>query len=91
MKARLPRTVSLGHYKIHVVLASQTILREVAEEDESSSLYDGCWVPDYKEPVFGTIYVDAKLSAKKKWDVFFHELVHAVNDLHAWVAQELTV
>jgi hypothetical protein len=88
---RLPRTTTVGRHKIRTLLVSQTVLREIGEVEDEAVRLDGLWVPTYEAPVFGTIYVEQRLPLAKKWDVYFHELIHAVNDLHAWVAQEVTL
>jgi len=87
---KLPRTVSVGQHKIKVVLCSQKILREIMEIEDvtDTTQFDGLWVPSYGKPVFGTIYIHTKMTREKRMTTFFHELIHAVNDLHAWVLQE---
>lgn len=87
---KLPRTVTIGpKHKIKVVLCSQKILRDLAEVEDVTDLstFDGLWIPTYGQPVFGTIYIHSKLTQPQRWTTFFHELIHGVNDLHAWVMQ----
>ena len=84
--SRLPRRVSLGRdYHITIVLASQTVLRELAEADDDESL-DGVW--DAKlgttNGYAGTIYIHNKLTVAQRWGVYWHELLHAVNDVAAF-------
>jgi hypothetical protein len=84
-KNRLPRRVRLSP-RVHILvqLASQTDLQEEAEIDDPKLLVDGLWVPAYGTPVFGTIWIDKKLNATKRWETYCHELIHAVNDVAAW-------
>ena len=83
MLKRLPRRVYLGKgYYVAVMLASKTALRE-AVEDEDADIY-GAFMPVYGWPKFGDIYILKSLPASQKWETYWHELVHAVNDLMAW-------
>ena len=84
--SRLPRRVPLGRgYHLTVVLASQTVLRELAEADDDESL-DGVW--DNKLGTTnghaGTIYIHNTLTSAQRWGVYWHELLHAVNDVAAF-------
>ena len=84
MNGRLPRRVRLGRgYVVEVVLAPQATLRDVCEVDEEH--LDGAWDSQLGEDgLTGRIYVYEKLSLGKKWETYWHELVHAVNDIMAW-------
>lgn len=87
MKHRLPRRVHLGGgYYVKVLLVSPKVLLEQLEEDddEKGKYYDGFFIAEYGYPCFGTIYVNNKLKRGAKWETYFHELIHAVNDLGAW-------
>lgn len=90
---RLPRTVTIGpKHKLKVVLCSPATLKALATDDDDIAFeVDALWVPTYERPVFGTIYIDINAKGRKRWDLFFHELIHAVNDLHAWVIQGVQI
>ena len=81
--SRLPRCVRIGRgYHLIVVLANQTTLREIAEA-EDDELLDGFW--DSKLSTIGglagIIYIHNKLTVAQRWDIYWHELLHAVNDI----------
>ncbi len=76
MKYRLPRVVHLGlGYKIKVALVPQSFLRELADDDDEQQNYDGIWLDERK-----TIYIDKALRASDRREVYWHELIHALND-----------
>ena len=90
MKAkRLPRRVHLGlGYTVEVVLASQSLIRDVMEiEDDDKSSFDGCWISHLGEPdqrAAGIIYIDQNLSAKARRSAYWHEMGHALIDIRDW-------
>jgi hypothetical protein len=48
-------------------------------------LYEGGWFPDLDNPkVHGRILILQTLPWTKKWVVFWHECIHAVNDIRDW-------
>lgn len=75
---RLPRRVDLGlGYVVQVVLVPQAILQEiVGDEEGNNGALDGLWDPDKR-----IIYVDKRCSSKRRREVFWHELLHAINDI----------
>lgn len=78
MKHRLPRLVHLGlGYKIKVMLVSQKVLQELADDDgrDEGQSFDGLWMEEAK-----TIYIDRRLSAAERRATYWHELIHALND-----------
>lgn len=81
---RLPRLVSIGPYKIRVVLVSQRQLQD--EMDDDDSLFNGCWL--HEEGNEGTIMILETLPLKKKWETFWHELYHGVTDLAGWHSEQ---
>ena len=84
---RLPRKVGVGPYQVQVILATQTTLREVMDDDEGEGLFNGCWEPtldDETDRYHGRIYILATLPMHKKWSVLWHELGHAMTDLEGW-------
>lgn len=86
-RPRLPRRVFLGKgYYVDVLLATQAELWEVIndEPDSNRDILYGLWDADHAWPKFGTIYIWKKPIATQKWDTYWHELLHAVNDLMAW-------
>jgi len=73
---RLPRLVSVGRgYRVKVVLVSQLVMQEVADDDEIG-VTAGCWIMEEM-----TIYVDATCSRRQQWETYFHELQHAAHDI----------
>jgi len=78
---RLPRRIHLGPYTIEVALASQAVLRDVMESEDGA--YDGAWesLLGEEEKIAGRIYIHDKLPREHKWRVFWHELIHAANDI----------
>jgi len=82
-RARLPKVVHVGlGYKVRIILASQTEIREAFDDDEIS--LDGCWVSSEEGyPEAGVIYIHNKLSSTRKREVYWHELLHAINDIMA--------
>lgn len=73
--ARLPRRVNLGRgYSVAVRLVSKAELAVVLNEDEGASA--GAWDADKD-----TIYIRRDLTAKQRWETYWHELVHAIHDI----------
>jgi hypothetical protein len=87
---RLPRRVHLGRgYVVEVALASQRLLRDILDADDDQH-FNGAWDSALGEPdesVAGRIYVYQGLSAADRWATYWHELLHAVNDIRDWDAQ----
>ncbi len=72
---RLPRRVNLGRgYLLAVRLVSKAELAVILNEDEGASA--GAWDVDKD-----TIYIRRDLSAKQRWETYWHELVHAIHDI----------
>lgn len=72
--SRLPRKRNLGGgYVIEVKLAPLETIRDRFGCDE------GTWWPDDM-----TIYILDSLPTYKRWEVYWHELIHAVNDCRDW-------
>ena len=72
---RLPRRVNLGRgYSLAVRLVSKAELAVILNEDEGASA--GAWDVDKD-----TIYIRRDLSAKQRWETYWHELVHAIHDI----------
>lgn len=84
MTYRIPRRVNLGRgYYIKVLLVTQTVIDEVYDDGDS---LDGLWLNELGTGVgrAGTIYIFQGLAAAQRWEVYWHELVHALNDIMAW-------
>jgi hypothetical protein len=78
--------VRLGKgYVIEVALATPRQIAEHAEDDDATNHYDGLWESwlGEGERSAGIIYVNSRLTAPQRWAVYWHELVHAVNDVAA--------
>ena len=77
---RLPRRVDIGLAILRVRSVSKAELRREGECDhEDDPTPDGLW--DSEEE---TILVGRWLNAKRKREVYAHELIHAVNDVAYW-------
>lgn len=88
MKHRIPRRVSVGKgYYIDVLLVSPNVLKEELEEDEHTA--DAAWFNELGprsngKALAGRIMISSRLSTTARWDAYWHELLHAVNDIMAW-------
>lgn len=83
---RLPRRVNFGGgHIIKVVLTKGTDIPDFLEMDYGTSLQGG-WDEESK-----TIYVARELSSKERWSVYWHELIHCINDLQAEAQDALHV
>jgi Zn-dependent peptidase ImmA (M78 family) len=73
---RLPSKIDLGLELVHVKLVTKKEMREECDlETEEDSTPEGVW--DYDQD---TIFIGRWLSPKRKREVLFHELVHAMID-----------
>ena len=73
---RLPRYVNLGYGAIiYVKTAPEAHLQTIMKVDHA---LDGCW-----DDTTSTIWIDESLSPRKRKQVYFHEIIHAVNDIAA--------
>lgn len=76
MKPRVPKRLNLGYGNIiKVSLVSQDRLKDVGRTGEP---LDGLW-----DDVSRTLYIDKNLSAERRKQAFYHELIHIVNDVAA--------
>lgn len=75
----LPRKVDFGIAVIHIHMVSVKEMKELAEVEDGEFVPDGCWDADTDG-----IYILRKLSAKRKREVLFHEMVHAAVDNEYW-------
>lgn len=80
MMRRLPNKLDLGLALIHIRLVAKGEMREEAECEEDDPTPEGLWADDED-----TIFVGKWLSAKRKREVLFHELIHAAIDLREHV------
>jgi len=76
---RLPSKLDLGLAILHVRMVGVREMRAAAECDEEDACPDGLWDADEE-----TIYILKYLSPKRKREVFWHEIKHAVNDQDYW-------
>ena len=81
---RLPRRVHLGKgYVVEVVLVGPRKLAELLDEDDT--VYDGFFESSFGDgKVAGRICINSRLPIAKKWATYWHELIHAVNDISAF-------
>lgn len=76
-KYRLPRRVQLGRGNIiKVAIVSPTVLREAFEDEDPDSTLTGGW-----DSEINTIFIRSDLPLARRWYVYWHELLHAVNDI----------
>lgn len=84
---RLPSKVHLGRgYVVEVVLVAQSYFSERGwtEDDE---LLDGYWeslLGEGVDQVVGRIFIHERISRQAQWETYWHEMIHAVNDVMAW-------
>jgi hypothetical protein len=82
---RLPRRQKFAGYTVEILLVSQSVLREEMGDEDGECLYEGGWFPDLDaDRVHGRILILQSLPWTKKWFVFWHECLHAVNDIRDW-------
>jgi hypothetical protein len=81
---RLPRRQKFAGYTVDIILVSQAVMREEFDDEDGEGLYEGGWFPDLDGRVAGKILILQSLPLAKKWVVFWHELIHAVNDIRDW-------
>jgi hypothetical protein len=74
---------------LEVVLVQQDVFRERDFCDDTEEL-DGYWesLLGQDGKIVGRIYIHQSLSSAQRWDTYWHELVHAVNDIMAWDRKE---
>ena len=67
-----------------MLLTGRREMADVLEEETCSA--DALWVEHLGEGLgySGRILIYDRLSAQRKWEVYFHELIHAVNDIMAY-------
>jgi len=76
---RLPRSVNLGRgYLVKIRVMPMAELKHAAGIEDEEGAVDGAW-----EHETLTIYIDRGLSIKRRWEIYWHELLHAVNDILA--------
>ncbi len=72
---RLPRKLDLGLAVVSVRLVTQAEMREASECEADETPPDGFW-----DPESDSILIGKWLPLKQKREVYFHELIHALND-----------
>lgn len=77
---RLPHRLDLGLALINIKLLTRKEMRVEAECEEDEATPEGMWSDEHD-----TIYLGRWLSQKRKREVLFHELVHAMIDLREHV------
>lgn len=80
---RLPTKIDLGLEMVHVRVVGKAEMRLEADCEADEPTPEGLW--DYGED---TVWVGRWLSAKRKREVLFHELVHAMIDYREHGAYE---
>ena len=77
MKApRVPKSINLGYGNIiKVRLVSQSRMKLIGRAEEP---LDGMW-----DDVSRTMYIDKNLSAERRKQTFYHEMLHVINDVAA--------
>ena len=97
--ARIPRKVALGNgYWVRVLTVPQKTIRAAVglsallpHEHKTAGQYDGLWNPTQEDVSTGgpagVIYIYNRLPDKRKWQVYWHELTHAIADIGDWDGQ----
>lgn len=83
MKYRIPRRVNLGYgFVLRVTLLPPLALMEelMKYADQEIDKSEGT-VSGFLDGDSWTIYINSRLSAKNKWDTYWHELQHAITDI----------
>jgi len=75
----LPSKIDFGIAVIHIHQVGVKEMKELAEVEDGDPIPDGCWDADTDG-----IYILRKLSARRKKEVLFHEMVHAAVDNQYW-------
>lgn len=76
---KLPKRKNLGKgYIIQIKLVTNTELMLILKEPKTDSIkqYAGAWVDTDR-----IIYIDKNLTKAKQWEVYWHELLHAIHDI----------
>lgn len=80
---KLPTVVRLGRgYKVKVRLAGAKRIKQLLGCEGV-----GCWADhlhEAKDGIIGVIYIDKGLPEAEQWDTYWHELIHAINDVSLW-------
>lgn len=71
----IPRVIVAGPFRVAVSLISPRTLARYAGVNVGDCA--GLWCPEKSR-----VYIDKTLSLRRQWDVYWHELTHAVHDLH---------
>lgn len=73
---RLPKSINLGRgYVVRVFLVTPAQILDMLDGEEKDAVA-GFW--DDEE---FAIYVDSTVSRRRQWEIYFHELQHAVHDV----------
>lgn len=71
----IPRSILAGPFRLRVSLIQPRTLARYA--GVSVGDVAGLWCPEKQ-----AVYIDQTISLKRQWEVYWHELQHAVHDLH---------
>lgn len=73
---RLPKEVKLGQgYIVHIIPATPQQIKKGLPTDRVGD------AAGYWEPESHSIYIDSTLDVPRQWTVYWHEMIHAVNDI----------
>jgi hypothetical protein len=80
---RIPKKVQLGLYYVRVVQVPPLQMTDIAGDAEAA------WAEslDPESDCAGTIYIRSTEEPSHKWNLLYHELVHAVLDLGYYCAR----
>lgn len=83
---RLPRTVPVGRgYAIRVALVTKSEMKQAVDDgNDDATPPDGLWAESLGEKYAGTIYIGQWLPMPQKWDTYWHEMIHVLNDIMAY-------
>lgn len=74
----LPSRALLGPYRVEVRLVLPATIARLLRRRHEDGEAAGCW-----DPGRVAIYIDRTLSRPRQWEVYWHEIAHAVADLAA--------
>ena len=84
MKPPIPQVIQVGPYLIDVQIVPHAYIKKHLKL-RPRDLVDGFWDNQLGEGrLAGRIFINRRLSHRMQWRTFFHELQHAVIDLHDW-------
>jgi hypothetical protein len=74
---RIPKKWNFGHWHIVVRQVPRALLSDICADS------DGAWVATFaiENSEAGVIYLESEMPLEEKWNILYHELVHAAHDI----------